>query len=201
MKLANRANAEIEKADLESARRDLEAAIRLAPEYWPALYTRGTLFLKQGKYDLALQDANHVLRQDSTVVEAALLRGQVNIKLRKYAATLHDPDNIIHIQPRRITWAVAFQQRAMVFAICQGSSIRNLPLPLRDATTACKMTGWKDASMIDTLAFVHGELGDFDSAIRYEQQAIRFGNGTPRESQSFRKQLGRLTQHRPSQER
>jgi hypothetical protein len=38
---------------------------------------------------------------------------------------------------------------------------------MQDAKVACKLTNWKDATVIDTLAAACAELGDFDSAVRY----------------------------------
>ena len=43
---------------------------------------------------------------------------------------------------------------------------------MEDAKKACDLAKWKRAAYIDTLAAACAESGDFDSAVRYEQQAI-----------------------------
>jgi hypothetical protein len=40
------------------------------------------------------------------------------------------------------------------------------------ATKASDTTGWKKAAYYDTLAAAHAEIGDFDSAINYEEPSL-----------------------------
>ena len=85
MKLVTDAQALLEKGDVAGAIRNVDAALHNDPTFWPALYVRAQIFASQGKYDLAPQDCNAALRQERGLVEAALLRANISVRLGKYA--------------------------------------------------------------------------------------------------------------------
>jgi tetratricopeptide (TPR) repeat protein len=178
-------NAASRKADLTGARAFYEAAIRSEPTFWPAYYTRGWVFLRQRQWNLAIQDANTVLHQDSTVVEAELLRAESDKGLANYAGYLHDLDAVIRLRPRR-NFAEALNSRAWFRATWPDASWRNGKQAVQDAKLACKLTNWKKSHIIDTLAAAYAESGDFDSAVRYEEQALagKTAPATARERQA-----------------
>jgi len=51
------------------------------PLFGQRCYVRAQIFSHEGKYDLALKDRNEALRQDRSVMEAALLRANINARL------------------------------------------------------------------------------------------------------------------------
>jgi Tfp pilus assembly protein PilF len=85
MKLVTDAQDLLQKGDVAGAKRNVDTVIQRDPTFWPALYVRAQIYSHQGKYDMALKDCNEALRQDRTVVEAALLRATINGRLGKYA--------------------------------------------------------------------------------------------------------------------
>jgi len=56
---------QLEKGDLEAARRSLDTIIKADPTFYPAYYIR--VFVNQRKYLKAIQDCNDALRKDSTL--------------------------------------------------------------------------------------------------------------------------------------
>ena len=44
---------------------------------------------------------------------------------------------------------------------------------MTDAKSACNETNWRETAYIDTLAAAHAEVGDFNSTVQFEQQAIK----------------------------
>src|SRR5436190_21438642 len=70
MKLCSDASDQLRKGDIAGAKRNVDAALRIDPKLWPALYVRAQIFRRQGKYYLAIQACNEALRQYPGFVEA-----------------------------------------------------------------------------------------------------------------------------------
>jgi len=135
------------------------------------------------------------LHQDSTVVEAELLRAEANKGLGNYAGYLHNLDAVIRLYPRR-NFAEALNSRAWFRATWPDASWRNGKQAVQDAKLACKLTNWKKPHIIDTLAAAYAESGDFDSAVRYEEQALA-GKAAPATARERQARLSAYKQRRP----
>ena len=146
---------------------------------------------------MARQEANRVLQLDPTIHEAELLRAEANKGLGDYASFLHDVNAVIQLRPRR-NFDTALNTRAWFFATCRDPFFRDGPQALKDAKLACKLSSWKDADLIDTLAAAAAECGDFEVAVQYQQQAMTMkGAAGLRDPQ---KRLALYRQHQPYRE-
>jgi tetratricopeptide (TPR) repeat protein len=190
------AESQLKKGDVENARRSVDAAIRSDPTLWPALYTRAKIFIRQHQYELALRDCGEALRQDRTFIDAALLRAQINERLGRHADTIKEIDHVVSIRPRPDAFADALSQRAWFRLTCPDPSFRDEKQALKDAMTACKLMHWEDENMIDTLACAYAAAGDFDSALRYEGQALAMKGISPDDSKALQQHLALFKQHR-----
>src|SRR5213594_3329704 len=61
IKLAEKAEEDLKNGENASAKQNVEAALRSDPTLWPALYTRGRVWMHEGKYELAVRDASDAL--------------------------------------------------------------------------------------------------------------------------------------------
>jgi tetratricopeptide (TPR) repeat protein len=163
---------------------------------WPALYIRAQVFRKEGKYELAIQDCNEVLRQYPGCVEASLLRASIKVRLGKYTEALKEFNYLISLHPRTVTLARALSDRAWFQATCRDSSFRNGQQAVKDAKAACSIVQWKDEDMIDTLAAAYAETGDFDSAMRYAAQALAVKGISAQDAEAFREHLALFQQRK-----
>ncbi len=93
------------------------------------------------------------------------------------------------------TDALALSQRALLRATCRDPTVRDPKLALADAKQACNLSAWAKASYIGMLGLACAANGDFDAAIRYEQQAINSGKYTDEELRDAKQRLSHYAHH------
>lgn len=197
MKLWTDAEAQLKDGDLEAARRDADAALRSDPTLWPALYTRAKISVAQHQYELAVRDCGEALRQYPPFIEAALLRADANARLGRYAEALKEINHCISIHPRSDAVGRAMSERAWLEATCPDPAFRNAQAAVKDATKACKLLQWQDEFSINALAMAYASLGDFDSAVRYIEQALAIKGISAATAKEFARELALFKQHQP----
>jgi TPR repeat protein len=92
-----------------------------------------------------------------------------------------------------------FNDFAWFLATCPDQSQRNGKDAVTYANKACQLSGWKKANFISTLAAAFAELGDFDTAVKYQQQAIAMGSDYP-DKQEMEKALKLYQERTPYRE-
>lgn len=197
MKLVTDAQDQLKNGDTAGAKRNVDAALKIDPTMWPALYVRAEIFVTEGKYDLAIKDCSEALRQYRGCVEAALLRAKLNSRVGKYAEASKEFNQLVSLHPRPVTLARALSDRAWFLATCPDSSFRNGRQAVKDAKAACSIMIWKDEQMIDTLAAAYAETGDFASAIQYAQQALAVKDISPKDAKLIQGHLNLFKQNKP----
>lgn len=195
VKFDQEAQNDLDKGDLEGARRNIAEALRRAPTYWPAFFTRAKLFSRLQKWDETIRDCTEVLRQYSNFAPAALLRARANMNLGNYVAARKELDHVVAIQPRPQFYAMAFDQRAWFRATCSDPSFRDSRGAIEDAKKACSITQWREAYPIDTLAVASAETGDFDSAVQYVEKAMHAYDAAEMQK-TLEQHLAMFKQHR-----
>jgi len=180
------------KQDYEKARQYYDAAIAQEPTSWGAYMNRSWVFAYERKWNLALQDLNTVLRLKPGHLGAALLRASLNTCLGNYGRALDEYNRLIKITHSELIFShsTALNDRAWLLATCPEASFRNGKQALLDATWLCQSSRWRHSSYIDTLAAAYAETGDFDSAIRFEQQAITSITGSGKARAYYEREYG-----------
>lgn len=197
IKLNSQAQEQMQKGDLAGAERSVALALRVDPTLWLTYDTRARILMLEHKYELAIQDCNRVLLKYPKFIEAALMRAQANAHLGRYADSLKEFNHIVRIRPHVDSYARALWGRARFLATCSDSSFRNGGQAVQDAKIACKLTNWSDEAAIDALALSYAEAGDFDSAVRYAEQALTIKGISSEASKMIQRHLASFKEHKP----
>ena len=185
----------LDKGDLRAAKLCFDTAIRVDKKIWPAYLNRSLIFASMGKWQLALQDCNTAARLQPAFFRTFIVRANIYRALGRCREGLADLDKVILLHANDETDALALNDRALLHAACHNSPVHDPKKAVADATRACKIEHWHMASYISTLGAACAANGDFDSAVRYEQQAIKSGRLTDRELRLAKEWLSHFQHH------
>ncbi len=160
--------------DYASARKYFDVAIARDPKSWLAYLGRGCVSIRERKWSQAREDMDMVVRLKPAHFTAAILRADMEERVGNHQQALDELDHLVKITEADfpLECARALNGRAWLLATCPSPSFRNADQAIADAKRACKLTNWRVPDLIDTMAAAYAEAGDWDSAVRFQQQAI-----------------------------
>ena len=82
-----------------------------------------------------------------------------------------------------------------MFATELSETTRDGDRAVKLAEKACKLTDYKDAATIDTLASAYAEAGDFESAVKWSEMSVELCDKDAREE--YAKHLENFRQGKP----
>ena len=191
----HRAIQEIDRGNLQGAIPALDAALKADPKMWMVWLARGQVHMQLKHYELALRDVNEAGRLKPQFKRTFIIRAEILRNLGRCGDALADLDRVISLHGNDEVDAMAFTTRAWLRAGCENSSVHDPKKAVDDATRACNLSGWHMADYIDTLAYACAANGDFNSAVRYEHQAIDSGRFSPDELKKAQEHLAFYEKH------
>jgi tetratricopeptide (TPR) repeat protein len=166
-----------ELGDIDGAIEDYTEAIRHGSDGPHPLNNRGLAWMVKKDYDKAIEDFDAAILIDPKHAMAHTNRGMARRKKLDYPGALTDLNEALRLEPDSRS---ALNEKAWLLATCPDDAIRDAKEAVTAATKASELTAWKDANLIDTLAAAYAELGFFEQATRYQQEAIdKAPSGSP----------------------
>lgn len=97
-------------------------------------------------------------------------RGYAYEHAKKYEQAIPDYEKTISLNDE---YPDVKNNLAWVLATCPIDKLRDPSRAVTIAQAECKKTGWKNASLLDTVAAAYASAGDFSQAIERQEQAIK----------------------------
>ncbi len=184
----------------------LNVSLKADPDNAAFLAERGSAYICNQQYDLALEDLNQAIAKHPTA-QAYILRASVHLHDGKSDLAINDLNSAIRIDPNNAT---PYLQLGGVYGILGSVKLANVnldhalaiggdnplilngyawcravsPTPgvvdgaaaLKYSTRANELASWQDPRMLDTLAAAYARDGQFDQAVKWEREAIRLAS-------------------------
>lgn len=192
---AGRAEARLCLGKYNDAIADYTTAIQMDPK-WFDYFGRGMAYRAIGQPDPAVSDFDHAIALNGNVPAPYVYRGVVLKSQGKSAAAEDDFAKALSLTTAR-PWKL--NAYAWMLATDSISPYRDGAAAIQYATKACDGTFWKQPATLDTLAAAYAEDGQFDTAIRWQKQAINAlpANASAKAHEVFEKRLAMYEQKQP----
>jgi WD40 repeat protein/serine/threonine protein kinase len=123
-------------------------------------------------YDLE-NDPNFVVHRVENVrrrsARAYMERGIARARENKFNQAINIYESAIEADP---SYVLAYNHLAWLLATCPRAEVRDGVRAIKNATKACELTNWKNYSHISILAAAYAEAGDFEQAVKRQQEVI-----------------------------
>jgi tetratricopeptide (TPR) repeat protein len=149
---------------------DYAEAIRLDPANPSIWVSRGNEWRKDHKIDQAIADFTQAIQLNPRYMPAYIARANVWKQIRRFDRAIQEFSDLIRLDPQD---PVPRQTLARMLATSHEDQYRNGRWALEEATRACELSHWIDPDAYDTLAAACAETGDFASAVRWQNLAIK----------------------------
>ncbi|MEI8372045.1 MAG: tetratricopeptide repeat protein [Planctomycetota bacterium] len=186
----------LDSKDFDGAILAFTEAIRLKPCYAEAYSDRGLAYLEKDDVDKAIADCNEAIRLDPQLAEAYDNRGDAYEKKGDFVKALADYTKSIRLDPEE---AGPRNSLAWILATSSHDCLRNGKRAVENALWACKLSQWKEADYLDTLAAAYAEVGMFNKAVEFQQKALEMATKDA-DKEDYRKNLSLYKDSKPCRE-
>jgi tetratricopeptide (TPR) repeat protein len=144
-------------------------------------------------HDRAITDIGQAIHLDPANAHAFFNRALVWSEEKNYGQAIHDFNDAIRLDPNN---PEAYSRRAWIWATCPHVQYRDGKRAVESAMKAVKLN--PTAINKDTLAAAHAETGNFDEAVRWQEQAL--ADPQYRDNQDFKRRLELYRNRKPYRE-
>jgi|GEM_PF-882266 len=182
----------------DQALSDLNEAIRLNPKFMEAYVWRATMLWRAKRADEALKDAQAAVALLPENSEGYNIRARIYFTRHEFAEARADFDHALQFDAEH--HSSLLNSVAWFYATCPDDSLRDGKKAVALALDACNRSQWKDAAVVDTLAAAYAEAGDFDQAVKFQEQALRLPESSAERYTRMQQHLALYQKHLPYRE-
>lgn len=153
----------------EEAIDDYTMALAQLPQDAELLTMRGEAYHRLGEYEQALADLTQAIELAPHNAAALSQRGNVRAELGNFAEAIADFQKAQAADPNS---SEPHRSLAWLLSTCPDERFRNPRQALAAAEAAAKLAAPGDPFVLDALAAAHANAGQFDRAVRIQQEAI-----------------------------
>ncbi len=182
----------------DKALADFERAVQSEPKNARAWQLRGSLYSQMGKKEKALADFSEAIAIDANDPVSYLFRSQHYLIGNEPEKALADLDEVMRRAP---DYSGASNDYAWTLATNPKDSIRNGHRAVEYAKKACHGTDYKYAPSLDTLAAAHAEAGEWDDALKWQEEAVKIAEkSNPDDVKGMKERLELYKEKKPFRE-
>ena len=159
-------------------------------------------WIELGTLYLLADDPTHAVEAFSSAIEAApdsgtayLRRADAYVQIGHHAEAVADYQKALEHDPENVS---ALNNFSWLLSTSPHDELRDGKRAIEIATKACRVTDYKQAYILSTLAAGYAETGDFDTAIKWSKKAVEIGG--PNLHEALEKELKQYQSHEPWRE-
>jgi tetratricopeptide (TPR) repeat protein len=176
---------------------DYNEAIHLNPKDQTAFYNRGNAWREKKVFEHAIDDYTEAIHLDPKYAWAYYNRGIAWRGKQDFDRAIADFNEAIRLYPK---FATAYNNRAWLWATWPDERFRDGHKAVESALKACELDSWKVPNDLGTLAASYAESGDFDQAVKWEQEAMKLTAPDSDESKGRHERLALYRDNKPYHE-
>lgn len=159
-----------QQGEEDKALADFNKAVELEPKNLRAHQLRGSTYGQKGEKDKALADFKVAIEIDSNNPATYLWRAQLYLVEDQPELALADYEEVMRRAPN---YSGALNDYAWTLATNPKDGVRDGRKAVDFAKKACYETDYKHAPTIDTLAAAYAEAGEWDEAVKWQEEAVK----------------------------
>lgn len=187
-----------QKGDDDRAFADFDSAVKADPKDVHGWQLRGSAYAEKGEKEKALTDFKEAINVDPNNAATYLYRAQLYLVESEPEAALQDLEEVMQRAPN---FPGAANDYAWTLATNPKDSVRNGRKAVEFAKKACYETDYKHAPTVDTLAAAYAEAGEWEEALKWQQEAVTLAEKThPDDVTGMRERVAFYKEKKPFRE-